>query len=276
MTALPPNSIKEDIDGLISELIGKGICDDSNFTAIRQTGNKYDVTFSGSEHVSIALGDIEYGEIYSELADKRSYNMKLVDGALLQLMYRIEGGQLLQHRLAFYPSPNLLSFQDDPDAYMRDELFIEIVQRRIVPFPLRFDFDAREGVHVDVVHPKSHLTLGDVKGCRIPVSAPLTPRWFIEFILRNFYQTETHDFVSSLPLHKIHFPATITGNEMGLMHMVIPYNKMITEMEEYEREVLYPLATEQKEIDLDDGVKVNYSKFGAAVKKIVGLESTED
>ena len=223
MMALTPKSIKEDIDGLISELIGKGVCDDSNFSAIRTSGSKADVTFSGSEHVSIALGDIEYAEIYRELADKRSYNMRLVDGALLQMMYRVEGDELLQHRLAFYPSPSLLPFQDDPDAYMRDELFIEIVQRRIVPFPMRFDFDAREGVYIDVAHPKSHLTLGDVKGCRIPVSAPLTPRWFVEFILRNFYQTETHDFIGGLPQHKIKFPMSITRNEVGLMHMVIPY-----------------------------------------------------
>lgn len=48
-------------------------------------------------------------------------------------------------------------------------------------------------------------------------------------------------------------------------------NKMITEMEEYEREVLYPLATKQIEIDLDDGVKVNYPKFGKALKKVTGL-----
>ena len=46
---------------------------------------------------------------------------------------------------------------------------------------------------------------------------------------------------------------------------------MISELEEYEREVLYPLATEQVEIDLDDGVKVNYPKFGSALKKITGL-----
>ena len=52
--------------------------------------------------------------------------------------------------------------------------------------------------------------------------------------------------------------------------------KMIAEMEEYEREVLYPLATEQVEIDLDDGVKVNYPKFGKALKKIPGLEVKED
>lgn len=223
MMVLTPRTFKEDIDGLISELIGKGVCDDSNFSAIRPHGRMVDVTFSGSEHVSIALGDIEYAEIYRELADKRSFNMKLVDGALIQMMYRVEGDTLRQHRLAFYPSPNLLPFQDDPHAYMSDELFIDVVQRRIVPFPLRFDFDAREGIHVDVVHPKSHLTLGDVKGCRIPVSAPVTPRWFVEFILRNFYQTESHDFISDLPQHRVKFSASITANEANLMHMVIPY-----------------------------------------------------
>jgi len=51
---------------------------------------------------------------------------------------------------------------------------------------------------------------------------------------------------------------------------------MIAEMEEYEREVLYPLATKQMGIDLDDGVKVNYLKFGAALKKIPGLEMKEE
>lgn len=221
---LTPESIKQDIDGLIAELIDKGICDDSNFSSIRSLGsNKTEITFSGSEHVSFALSNIEYAEIYRELADKRSYNMKLIDGALLQIMYRLNGKVLIQHRLAFYPSPILLPFQDDPSTYMCDELFVEIVKRRIVPFPLRFDFDDREGVHIDLAHAKSHLTLGDAKNCRIPVSAPLTPRWFVEFILRNFYQTETHDFISGLPRHKIEFPASITTNEKDLMHMVIPY-----------------------------------------------------
>lgn len=220
---LAPNDIKKDIDGLISELIGKGICDDSNFSAVRSHGSVIDITFSGSEFVSIALGDIGYAEIYHELADKRSFNMKLIDGALIQMMYRLEEGVLLQHRLAFYPSPSLLPFQDDPDAYMRDELFIEIIKRKIIPFPLRFDFDTRKNIHTDVTHPKSHLTLGDVKDCRIPVSSAVTPRWFVEFILRNFYQTAEHDFIGNLPRHKIKFPASITRNEMKLMHVVVPY-----------------------------------------------------
>lgn len=52
--------------------------------------------------------------------------------------------------------------------------------------------------------------------------------------------------------------------------------KMITEMEEYESKVLYPLAAKQVKIDLDDGVRVNYSQFSSALKKISGMESAED
>ncbi|PHS52813.1 MAG: SAM-dependent methyltransferase [Lutibacter sp.] len=46
---------------------------------------------------------------------------------------------------------------------------------------------------------------------------------------------------------------------------------VINELLEYERDVLYPLATERVPIDLDDGVLVNYNKFGTAIKKVAGL-----
>jgi len=48
-------------------------------------------------------------------------------------------------------------------------------------------------------------------------------------------------------------------------------NKQLKELEDYERDILFPLAQEQIEIDLDDGVKVNYNKFGSALKKVTGL-----
>ncbi|WP_169077985.1 BREX-1 system adenine-specific DNA-methyltransferase PglX [Microcella alkalica] len=51
--------------------------------------------------------------------------------------------------------------------------------------------------------------------------------------------------------------------------------KVLVELNEYEHDVLYPLATQQIAIDLDDGVKANYPKFGAALKKIPGLEVSE-
>lgn len=52
--------------------------------------------------------------------------------------------------------------------------------------------------------------------------------------------------------------------------------KMIIELDEYEKDILYPLATQRLEIDLDDGVKANYPKFGKALKTIKGLDKDED
>ncbi|WP_052522295.1 BREX-1 system adenine-specific DNA-methyltransferase PglX [Saccharicrinis fermentans] len=47
--------------------------------------------------------------------------------------------------------------------------------------------------------------------------------------------------------------------------------KVLHELQEYERDILYPLATERIAIDLDDGVLVNYNKFGTAIKAVAGL-----
>ena len=41
-------------------------------------------------------------------------------------------------------------------------------------------------------------------------------------------------------------------------------------------DMLSLLAIEQLEIDLDDGVKANYPQFGAAMKKIVGLDASDE
>ena len=50
------------------------------------------------------------------------------------------------------------------------------------------------------------------------------------------------------------------------------YRKALTECEDYERDVLFPLASRRLPIDLDDGVLVNYLRFGEAVQKIPTIE----
>ena len=52
--------------------------------------------------------------------------------------------------------------------------------------------------------------------------------------------------------------------------------RQIDELDAWERDVLFPLATQKIEIDLDDGVKTNYPKFGAALKPIKGLNDSDD
>lgn len=90
------------------------------------------------------------------------------------------------------------------------------------------------------------------------------------------------EFRTKLTSHKNHLEAvsisasSSQAEKTKALKEIEKITKMISEMEEYEREVLYPLATEQVEIDLDDGAKVNYPKLGEALKKIVGLDATED
>lgn len=71
-------------------------------------------------------------------------------------------------------------------------------------------------------------------------------------------------------------PATSQGDKTRALKEVDRLTKVLAELNDYERDVLYPLATEQKAIDLDDGVKVNYLTFGAALKKITGLDAKEE
>lgn len=90
------------------------------------------------------------------------------------------------------------------------------------------------------------------------------------------------EFRTKLTSHKNHLEAVnisasaSQGEKTKALKEIEQVNKMITEMEEYEREVLYPLATEQREIDLDNGVKVNYPRLGAALKKIPGLDAKNE
>ena len=48
--------------------------------------------------------------------------------------------------------------------------------------------------------------------------------------------------------------------------------KIIADLNDYDSEIMYPLAQQNIKIDLDDGVKTNYVKFGKALEKISGLD----
>jgi len=90
------------------------------------------------------------------------------------------------------------------------------------------------------------------------------------------------EFRTKLVSHKSHLEAVSISANAGqsektkALKEIEKIKRMISEMEEYEREVLYPLATENVTMDLDKGVKHNYPRLGAALKKIPGLDATEE
>lgn len=218
-----PVEIKRQIDGIVRHLVEIGLANDQNF-AIRRNleGNYVTVTFPQAEHVSVAMKDRAYSEIYEVMTQERAFTVKMPDGALVQMMYLFAGNLLERHRLAFFPAPHLEEFQNNPDIYLEDDIYADVVARNIVPFPLRFDYDSRADVCREIEHPKSHLTLGQYENCRIPVSAPLTPCLFIDFILRNFYHTAFHRYADRLPRYDEIFTESIFISERNLVHIQIP------------------------------------------------------
>jgi hypothetical protein len=71
-------------------------------------------------------------------------------------------------------------------------------------------------------------------------------------------------------------PATSQGEKTRANKEIDTLKKQIIELQDYENDTLYPLATANVALDLDDGVKVNYLKLGAALKKIPGLDAKEE
>lgn len=85
------------------------------------------------------------------------------------------------------------------------------------------------------------------------------------------------EYVRKLNAHKAHLEQVslrLGGSQAEktkALKEINALNKVLAELKEYEDQVLYPLATRQLQIDLDDGVRVNYNKFGKALKWVKGL-----
>ena len=214
---MTPEGVRQEIESLTAELISAGICIDQNFPALRHNAGDVVVDFGKEFDLSLTLKNIPYPSIYEALSENRSFNIRMIDGGLIQMMYAFKEGSLWKHRLAFFPSPDLLEYQNNSDVYESDEIYADVIERNVVTVPVRFDLDVAAAVDYD--HPVSHMTLGQYRNCRIPVSTGLTPFYFVNFILRAFYNTPFRKFCSGLRAVSPLLPDTLTEREGNHMHL---------------------------------------------------------
>ena len=214
------SSVVTEIKDLTSKMISVGLCIDSNYPSQKShsgsTGGIVDVSFSGYGNSPSALKNQPYQETYQIMKRNRSYNMRLIDGALIQFRYRFQRRKLLKHMLAFYPSPFLLDYDSHHEIYQNDILYTDAIAQNIVNAPVRFDYD--DNSFEEYVHPKSHFTIGQYQNCRIPVKGGLTPHRFLNLILRSFYSTAYFDLCFNWKGRVKDFGSTITKNEKKELH----------------------------------------------------------
>lgn len=85
------------------------------------------------------------------------------------------------------------------------------------------------------------------------------------------------EYITKLEARRAHLQTvstseSVSGREKNqALKEIARIEKALKELAEYERGILAPLAKQKIEIDLDDGVKVNYGKFGKALYPIAGL-----
>ena len=90
---LTPNEIEEQINKLIGYLVKISLSNIQYYAFQRQgRGNVMEITFDNAGQVPIALKDLPYNEIYKRLVESDAYNVKMLDGALIQMMYAFSDG----------------------------------------------------------------------------------------------------------------------------------------------------------------------------------------
>lgn len=170
--------------------------------------------------------------IYDSTSD---YAFKLSDGSLIQIEYLFKENVLLKQRLAFIQRPfelNELDFQgefenlndeniqQDFDSTDTDVLeikeLVEIDESSHGLANFRFDYDPREGIARELIHPKTHLTLSNCKSCRIPVSSPMTSIQFVKMIIDHFYFDQSEIFNSFITKRKPAFKEKVYSKSFFL------------------------------------------------------------
>lgn len=215
---LSPSEIANEIR-IIDELFLKNsLIDKYNSYSVKDhRENKTEICISSCKDISFTLSSMSYKDLYEESYKRNLFNYLMLDGAIVQLNYLFDKNKIYKHRLAYLPNPNMEAFQQEPEIYIEQPMYAEIIEPSIVPVPIRFDYD--ETAFEEFNHPKSHLTLGQYKNCRIATSAPISPIVFIDFILRSFYNTAYKNYNEDIRYPKRFFDPTITEGEKKFLHM---------------------------------------------------------
>lgn len=216
---IKPHEILKQIHTLTECLIENSFSSDQNFSSMRDCGNNGDViSWCKNANISETFNkNLSYKDVYDICRERRYFTLLLVDEAIIQFYYSFRNGVLVNHRIAFLPSPYLEEFQNNPDLYIDDLIYAEVINKSLVPSPMRFDYD--KDASKDMVHPQSHMTIGQYQNCRIPVRSAITPFQFINFIFNNFYNNILFNTELHSKCNDLYFGSSITPSESNFMHL---------------------------------------------------------
>lgn len=182
--------ILREYNSVLDELIERELLIDSNALLSFKSQNGTVLTWSNNTHLSYLFGEHSTVKHYRSILECRDFCFCFIDGGVIQVRYDIEDGEIVAHRLCYFPCPFSFS-PEDVEGIALSELPLlfsaeELLMRFRLASPIRFDFDATFN---DDYHAYSHVSINK-ETCRIPVYGPVSLGHFIRFVLRYFYQRD--------------------------------------------------------------------------------------
>jgi hypothetical protein len=213
------SAVAQQIRDVTHILLNASLIDYQRPPVVKVIGGISHIGIPDAPDLSVSMRDLAYDDIYQTLFATGAYHFRMLDGALIQLLYSFSRKNLVSHRLCYFPAPNLATFDAEPELYEHDELYANIFSHFTIKAPLRIDFDSDDDKFVEIDHPRCHASLGQYKDCRIPVDGPMTPFRFMRFILRSFYYRAYVEINFDNKASETSFDATIADPERRVLYI---------------------------------------------------------
>lgn len=142
----------------------------------------------------------DYREIYKIARDTQSYNLLLnSDGSFFQFGYqKDQEGKISDLRYAYFEAPfEQISYEDfllqsdltieecGAEFYEEYTQYITEAELKSSVTPIRYDYSEEQ--YTELLHPASHIHIGQLNQIRLPLSFVMTPLNFVAFVIRHIY-----------------------------------------------------------------------------------------
>ena len=200
------NKLLKEVSQITRQLIYDGLVIEQNFpNCFIGAGQITEVNWNSYKEISFALKGVSYQEIYNHFDDAKNFNFKFTDGSLIQLSYRFKNNDLIGHRLCYLPKPKKLIYESSR-------------QKKLI---IRADYSPASTEAFN--HPSTHLHIGEIEDCRIPLAGPMSPGLFILFILRTFYKDKVTPAIQKTCLSGNLFNSSILTEEVNELYIKSPH-----------------------------------------------------
>ncbi|QZY88558.1 DUF2290 domain-containing protein [Exiguobacterium acetylicum] len=141
----------------------------------------------------------DYYNTYKIARDNQDYTLLLKDFSFFQFGYTLSKDSRIEElRYAYYETPSMVekyevflenmgfTLEEVGNEFFEEyQQFVSEAQLKNHVTSIRYDFSIEQGQ--ELVHPTSHLHIGQENDVRIPMSFIMTPQTFVAFVIRHCY-----------------------------------------------------------------------------------------